>query len=195
MKPSPRWKPLFVPSADFDDEDGPPKLGSAKRKPLLTIREHEEGSESDSSMPSLQEVSDSDSDDLSDSEDEDEESDGEDSEESGYDTDGEDELRELCREAMNTAVASPFFTSQQGVPGDEDPLDMVEDDNKGNPFLKLLGSLRGECHLTLRLQSTRERFCSRTHVCFEHQIERAWCQDPKICKECCEESSSTPSSS
>lgn len=144
MKPSPQWKPLFIPSADFDDDGGPPKLGSAKRRPLLTLKEHEDGSESDDSMPALQEVSDSDSDDVSDSEDEDEDTDGDDSDESGYDTDEEDELRELLREAMNTAVASPFYTSQQGVPDDEDPLDMDEEDKKGNPFLKLLGSLRGE---------------------------------------------------
>ena len=111
---------------------------SGKNRPM----EITNGDDSDNgSMPSLQTVSDSseedeyaDDDDL----DGDDESDGDSDED--YDTDEEDELRDLMREAMDTAVASSDFYNIKGPAPD---FDALAEERKGNPFLKLLGSLRG----------------------------------------------------
>ena len=101
-----------------------------------------DGDESDDSMPSLQTVSDSsdEDDEYDDDEDDDDyDSNGPDSEDD-YDTDEEDELRDMLREAMDTAVASSDFYNLRGPAPD---FDALAEDRKGNPFLKLLGSLRG----------------------------------------------------
>ena len=116
-------------------KDGPSKGG----KPTsLTITN---GDDSDGSMPSLQTVSDSSEgeDEFDDDGDGDDESDGGDSE-GDYDTDEEDELRDWLREAMDTAVASSDFYNMKGPAPD---FDALAEERKGNPFLKLLGSLRG----------------------------------------------------
>ena len=63
------------------------------------------------------------------------------SDESGYDTDEEDMLRDMLREAMDTAMATPdFFDTKNDAP----EFDALAEERKGNPFLKLLGSLRGK---------------------------------------------------
>lgn len=160
--------PYWDPENDDDDEGGPPKLTGIGRK-LLAIREKGEESDSDDGMPPLQDVSDSDSDDISES-DEDSDSDGEDSDFSGYDTDQEDEMRELLREAMDTAVESPWYTSQKGSPDDVDPL---EEERQGNPFLKLLGSLRGEyvfgysIHEAILMNANTQDACSHLGLSLE----------------------------
>lgn len=112
--------------------------GKKSTKKTLAITN---GDDSDGSMPELQSVSnssDTDSDSDSDS-DSDMEYDDDDAE-SGYNTEEEDELRELLREAMDAAVENDLFQSTN-VPPEIDPFS--EEDRKGNPFLKLLGSLRG----------------------------------------------------
>lgn len=115
-----------------------------KRKPLAIM----DGDESDGSMPSLQTVSESDEeDDYSDDDDDDDdrysnddyESEG--GSEDDYDTDEEDELRDLLREAMDAAVASGDFFESKASPAPG--FDALAEERKGNPFLKLLGSLRG----------------------------------------------------
>ncbi|KAG6885905.1 hypothetical protein C0993_007923 [Termitomyces sp. T159_Od127] len=112
--------------------------------------------DSDDSMPELQSVSNSsdevDSDLDEESDEEDEESDPD---ESGYNTEEEDELREMLREAMDTAHEADWLHSAQVAQVAEiDPFE--QDDRKGNPFLKLLGSLRGRLFSSSpRLSTTR----------------------------------------
>ncbi|KAL0578301.1 hypothetical protein V5O48_003712, partial [Marasmius crinis-equi] len=134
IKPTPRWRPLHATprgGADSEDEDVGRADGKKPKKKLLAIKDD---IESDDSMPPLQDVSDTEEedDDYEDSDDSD--TDEEDDEESAYDTDEEDELRDLYKEAMDTLHATDW----------NNPEDKLEEDvTKGNPFLKLLGSLRG----------------------------------------------------
>ncbi|KAI0665909.1 hypothetical protein C8Q78DRAFT_985573 [Trametes maxima] len=111
---------------------------SGKAKPLAITG----GDESDTSMPTLQTVSDSEEEDTDYSDASEWGGDDDDSggEEGEYDTDEEDELRDWLREAMDAAVASgDFFDPRAPVPEFEN----LAEERKGNPFLKLLGSLRG----------------------------------------------------
>ncbi|KAL1736146.1 hypothetical protein EV714DRAFT_242551 [Schizophyllum commune] len=133
----PQWHAYYVdPSVIPEEEDDVLNLGHKMKKTLqLTAG----GEESDDSMPELQSVSNS-SDEESDDESTDSEADESDWEsDDGYDTDQEDYLREMLREAMDAANEAE---ADLGVPG-VDPLAQDEDYRKGNPFLKLLGSLRG----------------------------------------------------
>jgi hypothetical protein len=96
-------------------------------------------------MPSLQTVSSSSEADDSDDSDYFSEigSDGDGGEESGWDTDEEEDLKFMLREAMAAAVNLPEFTDPKAhLP----ELDALAEERKDNPFLKLLGSLRGEIH-------------------------------------------------
>ncbi|TRM69506.1 hypothetical protein BD626DRAFT_533140 [Schizophyllum amplum] len=133
----PQWHAYYVDPSIIPegDEDDMPALGGGRKKPLQLTT----GEDSDGSMPELQSVSNS-----SDEESDDDSSDSEDEEsdwqsDDGYDTDQEDYLREMLREAMDAANEAE---TDLGVPG-VDPLAQDEDYRKGNPFLKLLGSLRG----------------------------------------------------
>lgn len=109
-----------------------------KKKAILAITN---GDDTDEGMPDLQDVSDSSDDDFDAHDDTDEEGfvepDGDLDDESGYDTDQEDEMREMIKEAMNAAVEDDWVND----PTSENQF--TQDDSKGNPFLKLLGSLRG----------------------------------------------------
>jgi hypothetical protein len=120
----------------------------------------EDGYDSDDSMPSLQTVSDSD-DNFSDEESSDDfETDDED-DEYDYETDDEEFMRDLLREAMETAT---------GIEGMFDPrfpapaMDTVPEDRKGNPFLKLLSSLRGKFQCPQILTALSEINYVRSHV-------------------------------
>ncbi|KAJ3891066.1 hypothetical protein GG344DRAFT_77269 [Lentinula edodes] len=143
LNATPQWHAygLLLGRGDDDDEDndGPLKLSGKIKKPLAITY----GGESDDSMPSLQEVSDSDdSDDWSENESEDDDDDDDDGsdDESGYDTDQEDTVRDLLREAMDAVTA----VNWQEPPVANDELDPFNaEDSKRNSFLKLLGSLRG----------------------------------------------------
>ena len=90
-------------------------------------------------MPGLQSVSNSSEDESDDDIDSESDDGGEDSDGSGYNTEEEDELRDLLREAMDIAHESAFFdpTNSSPIP------DAYAEERKSNPFLKLLGSLRG----------------------------------------------------
>ncbi|KAH9942511.1 uncharacterized protein BXZ73DRAFT_88059 [Epithele typhae] len=103
------------------------------------------GDESDGSMPPLQTPSDSD--------------DGDDDDDESYDTDEEDELRDLLREAMDTTVASSDFYNPHG-PAPE--FDSLAQDRKDNPFLKLLGALRGRVFSANTSINTANRTQPRT---------------------------------
>lgn len=143
---TPQWCSYYMPDLDEDsdsDSDGPPDLSSASRKgdrkgrKLLAIT-NGTAEDSDGSMPELQSVSNSSEEGSEDSE-SGSGDDGEDDDESGYDTEQEDELRDLLREAMDTAVEADFFDSSNVSP----EINPFAEERKGNPFLKLLGSLRG----------------------------------------------------
>ena len=97
-------------------------------------------------MPGLQSVSNSSEEDSDDDIGSGSDDGGEDSDGSGYNTEEEDELRDLLREAMDIAHESAFFDPTNSSP---DP-DAYAEERKSNPFLKLLGSLRGTffCFLT-----------------------------------------------
>jgi hypothetical protein len=165
LEPSPQWHSFYVPDLkeipeyDSDSPPGLAPLSRGKKKALLAIT-HGDDSDNDS-MPELQSVSNSsdevESDEESDSDDDDDDDD--DSDDSGYDTEQEDEMRDMLREAMDTAHEADWLHSAN-VPSEIDPF--LQEDRKGNPFLKLLGSLRGVFSFFLSL------LCNMYHqvVCF-----------------------------
>ncbi|KAH8107794.1 hypothetical protein BXZ70DRAFT_997460 [Cristinia sonorae] len=124
------------------DSDGPPSMVPLKKKggkKPMAITNGEAGNDSDGSMPSLQTVSDT-SDAESDFDDSEYDTDDEvDDSEEEYDEEDEDQLRDMLREAMDTAHAAEFF----GHNADPAEFENMAADRKGNPFIKLLGSLRG----------------------------------------------------
>lgn len=133
----------------------------ASAKKPLTIKAN--GEESDSSMPPLVPVSDSEEevDDTDSSDDsifssDDINDDGNDDE--AYDTEEEEELKKLFREAMDfkTVVA--------------DELDPEETSKSQNPFLKLLGNLKGICYCFLSYQHDGLKVY-RSHILTELGIE------------------------
>lgn len=161
-------KPSWHGGARNPDDDamalvpaGRGKRAGGKAKPLAITN----GDESDGSMPSLQTVSESEdpeSEYEEDSEDDlfpdEDDSDGGSEEE--YDTDEEDDLRDLLREAMDAAVASgDFFDPKAPAP----EFDSMAEERKGNPFLKLLGSLRG-ASFVVYTTSQCGRDIARTYV-------------------------------
>ena len=90
----------------------------------------------------MQTVSDSSSEDgFDDDDDDDSDDDGsEETDEEAYDEDEEDQMREYLREAMDIVTADPDFSDPH-----RDATDFKEmsEHKQDNPFLKLLGSLRG----------------------------------------------------
>lgn len=90
-------------------------------------------------MPSLQTVSDSDDEYYDDDDSSDAfESDDED-EEYDYDSEDEEQMRELIREAMQTAMDTDLLDRNNKQPA----MESIPDDKKDNPFLKLMTALRG----------------------------------------------------
>ncbi|RXW24981.1 hypothetical protein EST38_g912 [Candolleomyces aberdarensis] len=139
---TPQWTAVYIPTLreeDEDEEDGPARVTSGRKKPLaLTAGD---GYESADSMPDLQSISNSSEEYPSSDEDEDEDEDPQ-SEDEGYDEEEEDNLRDLLREAMDAAHEVDWYENAKGAAtAGIDPL--KPDDKKGNPFLNLLGSLRG----------------------------------------------------
>ena len=150
---SPSWHAYRIPGADRaagkdKDDDGPPALvpfsgskqntKSGSKKPLAITS----GYDSDCSMPSLQTVSNSSDEDMDfdSSDDEDDDEDESDDDDDEFDEELEEEFREWMRDAMDMAQADPDFhdpRSQAKV------FEDMAADKKDNPFLKLLGSLRG----------------------------------------------------
>lgn len=124
-----------------DDEDQSKALVPAKFKPKTKRLAITAAEDSNDSMPELQSVSNSSDGEGEDSEEEsdDEDEDDEDDEESVYDEEREDEIRDMLREAMDMGHESEWMHSVN-VPAEIDPL---LEERKGNPFIKLLGSLRG----------------------------------------------------
>ena len=144
LDPGPQWHALYAPSLrdlSDHDSDGPPALVSSDfKKPSKRLAITNGPAIDSDELPELQSISNSS--DESEDEDDSDESDceGTDSGESGYDEEQEDEWRDMLREAFDVAHEADLFNSVK-VEGGIDPFD--QDDHKGNPFLKLLGSLRG----------------------------------------------------
>ena len=144
---APQWSASWLPNISEESDDELPqrsrgKQGKKQAKRLALTN----GGDSDSngSMPGLQSVSntsDDDDFDTSDSESEAEDEESDDDDDSGYNTEEEDEMREMYREAMDAAHEADWFDASASAPAGIDPF--AEDERKGNPFLKLLGSLRG----------------------------------------------------
>ena len=137
-----------MPGLREHESDDRKRIGHTVKKKKDVMRITNEGHLStDLDMPPLQSVSntededsDEDDDDSDLSEDEDEETD-----ESGYDTDEEDRIRELLREAMDAAHEVDWISGGD-IPKEIDPLE--QENHKANPFLRLLGSLRGICYFS-----------------------------------------------
>ena len=131
---------------DFDDEESPPPSVpvSSRRKGLRPLAiANGDGPDSADSMPDLQSVSDSDDDDDDNDEEEEEDDENRDVDDLGscYDAEDEDEIRGMVDEAKFIAREGDFFDTGDNIPSEIDPF--LQEDRKGNPFLKLLGSLRG----------------------------------------------------
>ena len=95
--------------------------------------------ESDDGMPPLQSVSNTSSEDGRES-DSDWESGDEDWDEDDWDTEDEEGVNENYREMMEVGMGHPdFLNPRVAIP----EFDRYADERKDNPFLKLLGSLRG----------------------------------------------------
>ncbi|TFK23947.1 hypothetical protein FA15DRAFT_620109 [Coprinopsis marcescibilis] len=142
---TPQWSAYYVQKlpelSDEEDEDGLPALKPVKKKKKPLAIMGADGNDSTTSMPDLQSVSNSSDDQDYSEESSDDEDDSEyESDESGYNTEEEDEIRDLLREAMDAGHEVDWFDSNAPTPA-IDPL--RSDERKGNPFLQVLGSLRG----------------------------------------------------
>lgn len=135
--------------ADTDDPPGlvpykGKKTSGSQRGPggKLAIT-NDDGDDSDGSMPSLQTVSDSSEaeTDYDGSEYETDDEDVEYDEDEEYDEEDEDILRELAREAMDAASTVPDFYDPKATAPE---IDELAEERKSNPFIKLLGALRGK---------------------------------------------------
>ncbi|KAF6763057.1 hypothetical protein DFP72DRAFT_1030216 [Ephemerocybe angulata] len=148
---TPQWSSYYIPhlaedsDAEDDAPDGMPLLTNrpkGKRKPLALTATGEPYDSGDS-MPALQSISNSSEEDLDSDEESDDDEEDYESESDGYDEDQEDTLRDMLREAMDAAHDVDWFESTKDAqPSDLDPFKAAEE-RKGNPFMNLLGSLRG----------------------------------------------------
>lgn len=171
---APQWTSYFMPGLrrDLEDEDNPPALAPVSSRNKISRRlaiTNGDGEGSADSMPGLQSVSNtSDDDDDDDDDDENEYEDGnrdvDEYPDSEYDTDEEDELREMVKEAIFIAREGDFFDSGDNIPPEIDPF--LQEDRKGNPFLKLLGSLRGPFVSRKKLTLNSRSFISLQAGCF-----------------------------
>lgn len=151
-KRSPHWNPIYVDRSALRTPSNSdyavsrilktPATGSKVQPKLLDSTADEDMYHDlpglESASDSSEAYSDTDSS-ASEVEDEDAvEEDGEDSEEE-YDTDAEEELRQLERAAIDLTISSPDILNEIL----QDKGDQYADERKKNPFLELMGSLRG----------------------------------------------------
>ncbi|KAF7980729.1 hypothetical protein HWV62_36739 [Athelia sp. TMB] len=188
LERAPQWHSVHIPLEEDEDSDGPvgsmalTKGGRKKKKKLLELTNGDDD-DSHGSMPDLQSVSDSsDSQELSDSDEDSEEDSGDEDSDVGYDTDEEDELREMIREGMDAAMENPeFFDPRRDKKEFQDFYDLAEE-RKGNPFLKLLGSLRGRAFKSSpKLKTKTERTVPRKGFRFGRPVPTG--PPPKVTKQ------------
>lgn len=155
LERAPQWHSINIPHERYDeDSDSPPGLKAvskrgakpSKKKKILALT-NGDSDDSNGSMPELQSVSDSsESEQESDADSDSGTDSGVEDSDDGYDTDEEDELRELIREGMDAAMEhGPDFFAPGTNRDDFKDFYALAEERKGNPFLKLLGSLRGAC--------------------------------------------------
>lgn len=176
---TPQWTSIFLPGMARAGSNKGSGLDSARskkkeQKKLLRVTNGDDLL-TDPDMPALQSVSDDnaqdddDGDESLDDEDEDADDDDDGDDEGGYNTEEEDEIRELVREAMDI-VHETDWQSGSDLPKVVDPF---EGDRKGNPFLKLLGSLRGN----MMVYCQHDMFftpADRSHVLIKSQTGTNW---------------------
>jgi hypothetical protein len=145
---APQWTSYFIPGLkDSDDEEGPPAFppfSSRRKGSRLAITTGDEPDSPDS-MPGLQSVSNTDDEEDDNNNDDNNNNYGGysdvDDPDSSYDAEFEDEIRGMVDEAKFFAREVDFLDAGDNIPSELDPF--LQDDRKDNPFLKLLGSLRG----------------------------------------------------
>lgn len=169
LKPTPQWHSFYMPDLRNDsDDDGyrvPPHAN--KKAPKVLAIANSAANNSDDSMPDLQSVSNSSDEFDSDDDDSDDDDSDDDDEESGYDTEGEDDIRDKFRAAMDVIHEAAMWKDANI----DEPIDPLEEEyQKGNYFLKALGSLRGIYSNFNRL------LCSRN----EFVLGRAFPSNPKL---------------
>jgi hypothetical protein len=156
---------------DFDDEEGPSAFApvSRRKKGSRLAITTGDGFDSADSMPDLQSVSNTEDEDEDDDDDDDDD-DGDhgdenhdvDDADSSYDAEYEDEIREMVGEAKFYAREGAFFDNGKNIPPEIDPF--LQEDRKDNPFLKLLGSLRGSSLSKFGILNSRKVF-----FCFKNK--------------------------
>lgn len=140
---TPQFHGYYIPGADEESEKVPGAFPSrsSRQVPLVGT----EGSDSDDDMPELQSVSHSSSDDGHDSSCE-WGSDDDHWDEDDWDTEDEEGVNEYIREMMDVGMEHPDFLDPRApIP----EFDKYAEERKDNPFLKLLGSLRGNQRLAM----------------------------------------------
>ncbi|KAI5123681.1 hypothetical protein M0805_001709 [Coniferiporia weirii] len=159
----PHFSIVFVPSDVLDEYGGASKLthegGGRSGKTRMAITAN--GEDSDGSMPELLDASDSeDENSITDGTDTDHsylfdgDNGSDDGDDEAYDTDEEDELRKLHREAMNIINEMPEILD---LTADNDKY---ASERKKNPFLKLLGNLKGRMFSSGSALRTNDRTTS-----------------------------------
>lgn len=160
MDQAPQWHAHYFSGSytdsDYDSDGGPNlapvkyngKQGTGAARGNVRAITNGDPYEIDDSPPPLQSDSCSDGDDLGSlyddltSESYGSESDDDGSEtESSYDTDEEDMVRDMVREAMDAAHTAPGVLDPNS---DAPEFEALAEERRDNPFLKLIGSLRGE---------------------------------------------------
>ena len=154
MKRSPHWGANFpiagsvsLGKDSFSSRGGARTRASQKSRLAITNGPLNSDDDSGGSIPPLESVSDSSEDrggfegeESYDSDDDyDHDEDGDSVHESVYDTEEEEELRDMLREAMNAALSN----SDSLDPAKKVAEDTLAEERTDNPFLKLLGSLKG----------------------------------------------------
>lgn len=133
---TPQFHGYYIPGADEESEKVPGAFPSRSSRQISGIDATAE--ESDDEMPELQSVSQSSEDDR-DTE-SGWESGGDSWDEDDWETEDEEGMNEHFREMMKVGMDHPDFLDPR-VPIPE--FDKYSEERKDNPFLKLLGSLRG----------------------------------------------------
>jgi hypothetical protein len=171
---TPEWHSFYFPGAhkdlSLDEHESPTR---PKRRLAITDFPNDDYD----SMPDLQSISSSDEDSAGCGgfHDEQDSTQSSDEGDDDYDEEYEDELRDLRRDAMELAHDIPgFFDHHAPIPDD-----VFAEERKSNPFLRLLGSLRGQLLVFFSLPST-PTYCSlRSYVLFKPEAQNS--QDAALC--------------
>ena len=140
---TPQFHGYYIPGADEEPEKVPGAFPSrsSRQVPLAAPVE----GDSDEDMPPLQSVSHSSTDDDRSSGSE-WGSEDDHWDEDDWDTEDEEGVNEYIREMMDVGMEHPDFLDPRApIP----EFDKYAEERKDNPFLKLLGSLRGNQHSTM----------------------------------------------